>query len=312
MRFPKYSLLFIFTACINAAFAQTSFRVSYSLPIVQNTMSTDTFMRHEVSYDIWQSALSQTAQSIKSGSTKIYDNMGKRITAEEVMAKLSTRDTVMILNPYTLEEYSKEILTEGYLDAHICGFSMNEKWTIGNDGMIEKSILRFAPLYPHYSCHKALYWIYPTPVTSKHQTTNVEYVVDFSSFENSEDSVAFVKLLMGRLLSGEVNASNPFIPRDKNPKNLSKAEIEEAFRIQSSIDTATSIDPVSLSQTTTVNKWTAQNKIDRIRFHEEWQIDGRGNFMKQVKEYELMTRDYDHHSGEFRGWMPFLTIRNQE
>lgn len=307
--FPKYSILLLLLLSIGPiSSAQPSFRVSYSLPIVQNTISADTFMHHEVSYDIWQSALSQTAQSIKSGSTKIYDNMGKRITAAEVMEKLNSRDTVMILNPFTLEEYNKEILTPGYLDADVCGFSMNEKWTIGNDGMIEKSILRYAPLYPHFSCHRAVYWIYPLPIVSKHQTTNVEYAVDFSSFESGSDSAAFVNLLMSHLVSG---ASNVYDTREETAKPLSKDGVENLFKPYYATDTVTQIDPISLSETTIVHQRVMRNKIDRIKFREEWMIDSKGNFGKYVKEYVLMTCVYDQ-NGMPVGWMPFLAIRNKE
>lgn len=290
------------------SFAQTSFRVSYPLPIVQSTMSTDTSFHHDVSYDIWQTAMTQTAQAIKNGSQKIYDNMGKRITIEEIIEKLSTRDTVMMINPYTLEESTKEILTPGYLDADICGFSMNEKWTVGNDGMIEKSILRYAPLYPHISCHKALYWIYPTPIISKHQTTNVEYVVDFSSFEDSRDSAAFVSLLMSRIQSGEARAFNP---QEENPKLLSKEGIDNLFKSYPITDTVTAINPITLEETTSIYKREGQNKIDRIKFREEWMIDSKGNFQKYIREYLLMTCYYDQ-KGILAGWVPFLIIRNKD
>ena len=307
--FRKLAFFLFIVLSSSVSFAQSSFRVSYSLPVVQSAMSTDTFLHHDITYDIWQTALSQMARSIENGMVKIYDNMGKLTTAATVKDKLSSIDTVAILNPVTLEETTRYILNVTALDADICGLSMNEKWTILNDGMIEKTILRYAPLYPNFSCHKAVYWVYPAPIVAKHQTINVEYVIDFSSFENYIDSATFTTQLMDRLLSGEANA---YDPRELKPKQLNKTEIAELFKPWSGADTITTIDPVALSQTVSVEKWIGQNAIDRIRFNEEWQIDGRGNFMKQVLEYQLMTRDYEHPTGVFRGWIPFLTIRSKE
>jgi hypothetical protein len=53
-----------------------------------------------------------------------------------------------------------------------------------------------------------------------------------------------------------------------------------------------------------------QNKICAIKFIEQWRIDADGNFEKYVKEYRLMTADYDRNE-KYRGLMAFLVVKNE-
>ena len=298
------TVTFLFV-CLTS-FAQTNFKVTYSLPIVQGAGDDDTSYHEHVTYDIWGNTITQMIDAASKGDIQVYDSLGAMIPSSQVHKNICTYDTLLMVNPITLQEFVKKVPNCVPLDQEIKSFSMKESWTIQENGMIAKKVSEYGLLY--YSPkqrHKPAFWLHPGTVATDHQTATVQYNIDLSHFINPEDSTAFITFLKKKILSGEVNA---FDPRAESHKPLTKEEIENLFKPYTSNDTLVTIDPIALTETMTVNKWIQQTTISHIKFTEDWMIDSKGNFTKYVREYCLMTRDYDN-KGEFRGLIPFLMVR---
>jgi hypothetical protein len=311
-----YSLVCVtfFMVIATGAFAQHNFELQFKLPIDKyweaHRGSKPAAHPDDTNEKYWASIFEQLTRGIDLDKIAAYDNSQKPATSKDLCNAISYHDTIDDGGAQKVIEF--EILRLSDLYYNFDALDLTQKWTIQDNGKIEKTMLAYAPLssknivFKNESAgksgtHTPIFWIHPG-TTDTGTTFEVSYSFNLSDLANKGDSAALVSSIINGLKAGTIKGYGPM---DDQQPPLNKTEIDNAFN--------PGIDLVQVMDSTG-QEWRTVARprpliIDQLKFKEEWKVDGRGNFTVRVKDYGLAHRMYSP-TGDFLATAIMVMMKN--